>query len=202
MNSESAVQLRWDWYTNKPRVLYYNEGCWRSQSLKWPKNSSVLNTHTHRRREHADPPPHRTTNPLILQKSSMRWRRGNKTSLSVLVSASLDMLMPVLMPGAILWTSHEALWFVYTNILSTQPDSAERVQTQRNQRTALSSEQIWICISTVHWQKHRHSHYTQECAGTHTYTHITPYTSLTGTLNRPHSDLPACLAASTAAESS
>lgn len=37
---------------------------------------------------------------------------------------------------------------------------------------------------------------------THARAHIHPYASPTGTLNGPHSDLPACLAASTAAESS
>ena len=111
--------------------------------------------------------------PLILQESSMRWRRGNKTSLSLLVSAPLDIVIPVLMPGAILPSSHEALWFVCTNILKhTAPIQPGAFRHSGNSAAALSfGAKLDIYISTVHQQKDRQSHYTQECAGTHTQTH-------------------------------
>ena len=104
---------------------------------------------------------------LIIENLPRADRGGNTTSLPPLISASLHTVILVLKCVAIFAASHEAVWFVCSNI--TQPDSAQRVRTQWNQCTALSSVQIRILSALYTKKKDRQSHYTQECAGTHTH---------------------------------
>lgn len=131
--------------------------------------------------------------PLLLQKPSTGWRRGNKTSLLLLISASPDI-------GSLdAWCRLTAdPW----SRLAVRADyrrehTAQWAHTRRRQIGILSvlytDKKTDRAIILKNVQVYTH---------TRTQAHINPYTSLTGALNRPHSDLPACLAASPATESS
>lgn len=93
---------------------------------------------------------------------------------------------------------HEALWFVYSNILNTQPDSAQWVQTEEPVHFFELRANLYISVLYTDKKTDR----AIILKNVQVHIHTQPLIPPSGTLNRPHSDLPACLAASAAAESS
>ena len=164
-------------------------------SLIYTTTDIVVQMYTQTWKKQAEP-SHQKTNPAESLEGflSLKWK-GTETSLSCLVKLSRQTNTS---PDVILPSCYEALWFVCIGIPNTQPDWAQRVQTQRNHCSAWSPVQIWICVGTVCCHKHTQPLYRYK----HTHTCATPCGSHTGTLNGPYSDLPACLAASAVAESS